>query len=114
MAIAGVGNGTQSQSHQEGRKDTQLGGGAQHQRYGVGQQRAKIRHSANTHKDNGWVYGVLDALIEHPHKAHRSAVGGGIIDGLVEQPGDRQVSQQHTKGDGNQQQRLEALANAHI
>ena len=37
-----------------------------------------------------------------------------VIDGLGKQAGDRQVSQQHTEGDGDQQQGLKALADAQV
>ncbi len=104
----------QHQSHQEGGKDAQLSGGAQQQGGGVGQQGAKVRHRADSHKDNRRVDGVLNALIEHPHETYSTAVRGGVIHRLVEQAGDGQVGQQHTEGDGNQQQGLEALANAHV
>lgn len=104
----------QNQSHQEGGEDAQLSGGAQQQGHGVGQQRTKVRHSADAHKDNGRIDGVLHALIEHPHEAHGAAVGGRVIDRLGKQPGEGQVGQQHTKSDGDQQQGLEALSDAQI
>ena len=56
----------------------------------------------------------MDALIEHPHETDGAAVGGRVVHRLVKQAGDGQVGQQHTKGDGNQQQGLEALADAHV
>ena len=104
----------QDQSHQEGGEDAQLSGSAQQQGHGVGQQRTKVGHCANSHEDNRRIDGPLDALIEHPHEADGTTVGSGVIDRLGKQAGDGQVCQQHTEGDGNHQQRLIALADAHV
>ena len=77
-----AGDGAQDQGHQERGEDAQLSGSAQHQGHGVGQQRTEVGHSANSHKDDRRIDGILDALIEHPHKAHRTAVRYRVIDRL--------------------------------
>ena len=41
-------------------------------------------------------------------------MGSGIIDGSANKAGNGQVGQQHTEGDGDQQQGLKALADTHV
>ena len=104
----------QDQRHQERCEDAQLRSSAQQQGHGVSQQRTKVGHGTDAHKDDGRVNGVLDALIDDPHKANAACVGSCIHHRLVEQSGQRQVGQQHTKGDGHQQQGLKPLADTKI
>ena len=104
----------QHQGQQEGGEDAQLGGCAQQQGLGVSQQGTEVRHRPDPHKDDGRVDGVLDALIDDPHKANAACVGSCIHHRLVEQSGQRQVGQQHTKCDGHQQQGLKPLADTKI
>ena len=68
----------QHQSQQEGGEDAQLGGCAQQQGHGIGQQRAEVRHRPDPHKDDGRVNGVLDALIDDPHKANAACMGSRV------------------------------------
>ena len=68
----------QHQGQQEGGEDAQLGGCAQQQGHGISQQRAEVRHCPDPHKDNGRVNGVLDALINDPHKANAARMGSRV------------------------------------
>ena len=58
---------------------------------------------------------MLDALIEHPHKAYRATMGSGVIAGAsADRPVMRQVGQQHAECDRNEQQRLKLFADTHV
>ena len=104
----------QHQGQDKGGEDAQLSSSAQQQGHGVGQQGTEVGHGADAHKDNGRVDGVLDALIDDPHKPYASGMGGRVHHRLCKQTGEGQVGQQHTKRDGDQQQGLKALADAKI
>ena len=106
-------------SAEERGENAHLGGSAQQQGLGVGQQGAKVGHGANAHEDQAGVQRSLDTDVEDVQQtalAHNGAVGmvGGMTFGhevgpqlLIVQAGTGQVGQQAAESDAAQQQRLE-------
>ena len=96
--------------HRNGKRyvDTQLGRCTEQQADRVGHQRAEVGHRTDPHKNQAGEQAALDAHIDDPQDARfvpRPARGSGIIHQVCK----RQVRQQHTKRDRQQQKRLKLL-----
>ena len=96
--------GRQRQRTEQGAEDTELGGRPQQQGTRVGQHRTEVRHGTHAHEDQQGEHAgrdthVIDQLEQPARLGHA---------------GHRQVGQYATKPDGNQQQRLEALADSQV
>ena len=114
-------------SDDEGGKDAQLGSGTQKQALGIGNQRTKVGHGAYAQEDKAGIDAGLHSNIENIQK---SSLGQYMsvtvivrtvgIEELfvphlcVEQSCTRQISQNHAKGDGEQQQRLIFLLDGQV
>ena len=91
------------QSAEEGGKDTKLSGSAEQQGGRTSNQRTEVCHCTDAHKDQRRINIEFNAVVE---VIEQSAV---LHDVCV-----RQVCQQHTKCNRNQQQRLKLLCDAHV
>ena len=97
----------------EGHVDTELGGGPQQEADGVGDKGTKVGHCAHAHKDEAGEDAGLNPHVDdaqHAGVVPGQALGGGV----VHKARQGEVRQQHTKGDGQQQQGLEALFDGHV
>ena len=106
-------------SHDKGGKDTQLGGSAQQQALGIGNQRTEVGHRTNAQENEAGIDAQLDTDVEDVQK---SAVGQYVAvvmvvwtccvqelvvpELCVEQVRTREVGEQHTERDRQKQQRL--------
>ena len=103
---------------QIGGKNAQLGSRAQQKAFGVGNERAKIGHSADTQENKRRIDAQLNAHIEHIAQAAavQDIDPGGVQQHLfaradevfhMDDPAAGQVRQDHAECDGQQQQGLE-------
>ena len=121
----------------EGDKDTDLRGSAEDQALGVGDQRTEVGHAADAEEDQRRIDAELDALIEIVEQAAVLGIfiidlaadllhdmpGGSRIGGVgdlnqtdMRRRHDRgiEIDEQHTEGDGQQEQRLILLFDGEI
>ena len=94
---------------QEGDEDAQLGGRAEEEALGIGDQRSEIRHRADPHEDERRVDAELDAVIQVIQETARLPVLASVHDAAQ-----RYVRQEHAEGDGHEQERLELLDDAQV
>ena len=107
--------------------ETQQGRSSQNKAGGIGEQRRKVRHGANAHKDQGRVNTGFYAEIQEVDQTGTEHGAGSVrqpaghqVDKLVNtgvmhsQVGAGNIGQQHTEGNGDHQQRLKALFDTQI
>ena len=103
-------------AHDDGQHErhinAQLGRGAKQQADGVSQHGAKVRHGADAHEDQAGEDAAFDALAEEIQQA--GFCPGFAVGRRGHQPAQRQVDQQHTKGDGQQQHGLKFFDNGQV
>ena len=110
---------------QEGGEDTQLRSSTQQQALRVGDQRTEVGHGTNAQEDQRRINTQLNAHVEHIAQAAvvQDVNPGGVQQNFVahtnkvlhvDDVAAGQVGQDHTKRDGQQQQRLKAADDGQV
>ena len=103
------------QGSDEGCEDSELGGGSEKQRLGVGDQRSEVRHGADTHEYQDREESALDSGVEEDLDESHGALGACFkrrIGGC--DVCERNVRKHASHSDGDEKKRLEAFLDGKI
>lgn len=94
---------TEGEGEQVGPEYSHLGGGADQQQPRLGDQGGEIRHGSDSEEYERWVPTLLDSLVQNIQ------YGAVLIDSDVKSREHRDVADDHSESDRNEQERLPFL-----